>query len=45
MCQPLEETCNVIQKYDIDIAYFAETNTNYNHSKARKQIHGKLRRL
>ena len=35
----LEETCNVITKFNIDIACLAEINTNWDHPKAKKQIH------
>ena len=35
----LEVTCQSIKKYTIDIAYFAETNKNWDHPKAKKQIY------
>ena len=41
--QTLEETSNAMQKYNIDVAYLAETNINWNHSKARKKIYKILR--
>ena len=32
----LEETCNAIKKFNIDIVYLAETKTNWNHPKVKK---------
>ena len=34
----LEGTCNAIQKFNIDIAFLTETNTNWNHPKTKEQI-------
>ena len=38
-CHTLEETCNSIKKFNIDITCLAETNTNWNNPKAKTQIY------
>ena len=38
-CHTLEETYNSIKKINIDITCLAETNTNWNHPKAKTQIY------